>query len=126
MSGNRISTDMPAAAYSGQVSADASSSERLLEIIRGLEFDGDYRHAGVWEHISWELSSINPSLAEEWSNVESFFSKVRAALEENLSVVRNELELYSTSSVSIEEELVSVVQEVISSSESILKKLGLS
>ena len=115
-----------------------SSSERLLEIIRKLEYDGvsdngygftqldgssSYEDAAY--QIAIELAKINGNLSENWYEVDNFFGKIIKALEEKLRIVRNELEIYSQSSLSNEKELIAVVREVNDKANDILKKLSI-
>lgn len=125
----RVNLDMPSAAIAGAISKNSSSSEELLEIIRGLEFhDVNNSHVGTGVNVfgvSNVLEEVNSFLAEEWRNVGDFFDKVLQVLEEDLRVVRNELEVYGQSSMSIEQELINVVQEVNSTATAILNKFNI-
>lgn len=125
----RVNLDMPSAAIAGAISKNSSSSEELLEIIRGLEFnDVGNSHVGTGVNVfgvSIVLEEVNSFLAEEWRNVGDFFDKVLHVLEEDLRVVRNELEVYGQSSMSIEQELINVVQEVNSTATAILNKFNI-
>lgn len=125
----RVNLDMPSAAIYGEISRNSSSSEELLEIIRGLEFnDVGNSHVGTGVNVygvSIVLEDVNSFLAEEWRNVGDFFDKVLHVLEEDLRVVRNELEVYGQSSMSIEQELINVVQEVNSTATAILNKFNI-
>ena len=124
---NSISTDMPEGAYTGQVYADSSSSERLLNVIRGLEYDDANRSAKLNTYdLQSILSPVSPRLGQDWANVGDFFDRVRQALSTDLNIVKTELEVYSTSSIENESELVSILTEIVSARESILGRLGLS
>ena len=115
-----------------------SSSERLLEIIRKLEYDGltnegygfklgdgTTTHSDSSYQIAVELGGVNENLSNNWYEVDNFFGKIIGALEEKLRVVRSELEIYSQSSISNEEELVTVVREVSDKANDILKRLAI-
>lgn len=125
----RVNLDMPSAAIAGAISRNSSSSEELLEIIRGLEFnDAGNSHVGTGVNVfgvSMVLEEVNSFLAEEWRNVGDFFDRVLHVLEEDLRVVRNELEVYGQSSMSIEQDLINVVQEVNSTATAILNKFNI-
>lgn len=109
--------------------ARASSSDTLLEAIRKFEYDytgsDKYGCASSAFLISGDLRSVSSWLSSEWNNVYEFLNKVMDVYEEELRLLRSEMELYAQSSIGIEEELATVIQNVFNEASRILSGLGI-
>lgn len=103
-----------------------SSSQELLEALRSLDYDSN-SDSNVYfsDMLSDDFESIDKSMSNQWREVEGFFKKVLFATNENLRIVRSELEAFSESSYNIEEHLLEVVHEVCDTVEELLKELNL-
>ena len=105
-----------------------SGAKELLEIIRKLEgesLSGDYYECTGAANVRDLVDPADHALARGWDEVYRFYRKVVSALEEDLRIVRNELEVYSQSSIDIEEALIGTVKEVQDKASELLKKLDI-
>ena len=104
-----------------------SSSKELLEVIRKLDGEAitDNYNCTAAGNIANLVDPANHLLARSWEEVRQFFRKVEITLEKNLRVVRTELEIYSESSINIEDKLISTVQEVQDTANELLKQLNI-
>lgn len=104
-----------------------SSSEKLLEILRRLDYDS--ASGEVYMNSPYCISTMfypfNGPLYNEWKTVEEFFDKICGALRDKLDVVRMELELYSQASIAAEENLDAAVREINAKANEILKSFDL-
>lgn len=113
-----------------------TGANELLDVMHKIEKEcegvgGSFGHTnqktvtGVARDIGSDFSLYDEYLGERWAEVANGLQSVSQKLEENLRVVRIEVEKYATGSSEIENRLQKVVNEVFEEGQNVLKELGL-